>query len=53
MVIDFAFEVNNSTLDVVSTQTTESRIEIAAASTSRSAIAVLILKYDATVETNR
>ena len=45
---DFPFKVRKSTPD--RSITIESRIEIAAASTSRSAIAVLILKYDETME---
>ena len=51
IVANFPCEARKSTLDMLSTQKIESRIEIAAASASRSVIAVLISKYDATVET--
>ena len=48
---DFPFESRKLTPDILSIQKIESRIEIAAAATSRSAIAVLLSKYEATVET--
>ena len=47
----FSFEVRKPTPDMLSTQKIESRIEITNTSASRSAIAVLISKYDVTVET--
>ena len=47
----FSFEVRKPTPDMLSTQKIESRIEITDTSASRSAIAVLISKYDVTVET--
>ena len=51
IVSDPPVESRKPTLDMLSTQNINSRIEIAATSVSRSAIAVLISKYEATVET--
>ena len=47
----FPVESRKPTLDMLATQKIESRMEVAATSASRSAIAVLTSKYEATVET--
>ena len=48
--IDFPVESRKPTPDILTTLKMEPRIETDADSASRSAIAVLISKYDATVE---
>ena len=49
--IDFPVESRKPTPDILTTLKMEPRIETDADSASRSAIAVLISKYEATVET--
>ena len=49
--IDFPVESRKSTLDILATLKIKSRMEIDAASASRSAIAVLVSKYETTIET--
>ena len=51
IVTNFPFELKNPTPEILSTQKIKSRIEIAAASAFCPAIAVLVSKSDATVET--
>jgi len=48
--MDFSVESRKPTRDILATLKIESRIEIDADSTSRSAIAVFISKYDVMVE---
>ena len=52
IVTDISAESKKPTPDILSTQKIESRTEISATSASRSAIALLMSKYEAILETN-